>query len=294
MQYFQIEYFLGIVRHKTMTAAAEALNISQSSLSIAIKNLEKELGSPLFDRVGRNLVLNYDGRYFLHQAESIESIFNETINTIKQRNNQRTLLINCALRTPIGNPGTLVAGFRKKYPSYTLRIGFPSSGAFGIFDEDDIDVSILATPLHLESSKAILLGTEEYAIALPPNHPFAKKESLKLSDLKNEDFIVSIGGKALSCFDPDALCQEAGFEPHITCAVQRQNEAMQLVEAGVGCCIVPEFTWLANEPYKVIVRHFSDVKHHRHLYAQLAEHKEASEAALGFIEYLKDYAKSIH
>lgn len=93
MQYFQVEYFLGIVRNKTMTAAAKALNISQSSLSAALKNLEQELGTPLFDRVGRNIVLNESGRYFLQQAESIEGLFNETIEGIKSIiQNAQTLL----------------------------------------------------------------------------------------------------------------------------------------------------------------------------------------------------------
>lgn len=293
MQYFQIEYFLGIVRNGTMNAAAKALNISQSSLSSALKNLEKELGTPLFDRVGRKLVLNESGKYFLQQAEKIEGLFRETIDTLQRRTTSRSNTINCALHTPIGNPGVLVAGFKKLHPNYTLRIGFLLSGAFGIFSEDDVDINIIATPLHLENDKAIFLGTEEYAMALPCDHPLAIKETLNLSDFKDENFIVSIGGKSISCFDPDALCQEAGFDAHIVCAVQQQNEAMQLVEAGVGCCIVPEYTWLANESYNITLRHFSDIKHHRHLYAQLATHKQPSIATLSFIEYLKDYAKDI-
>ena len=293
MQYFQVEYFLGIVRNKTMTAAAKALNISQSTLSAAIKNLEQELGTSLFDRVGRNIVLNESGRYFLQQAESIEGLFNETIEGMKEHNSKRTKTVNCALHSPIGNPGTLVAGFKEIHPEYSLRIGFLSSGAFGVFNEDDIDVNILATPLHLESEKAILLGTEQYAMALPVNHRFAKRNDLRLADFKDEDFIISIGGKSISCFDPDVLCQEAGFQPKITCVVQRQNEAMQLVEAGVSCCIVPEYTWLANEPYQITVKHFSDVKHHRHIYAQYSEHKQPTQATKAFVNYLINYSQSV-
>lgn len=293
MQYFQIEYFLGIVRNKTMTAAAKELNISQSSLSAALKNLELELGTPLFDRVGRNLVLNESGKYFEGQAEHIESLFNETTEAFKTHASNRANTINCELNTPIGNPGVLVAGFKKQYPAYSLRIGFPASGVFSIFSEDDVDVSILATPFHLDGETAIFLGTEEYAMALPSNHPLATKQELLLADFKNEEFVASVGGKDKSCFDPTLLCEEAGFNPRIICETQWQTDAMQLVEAGVGCCIVPEYTWLANQSFNIVVRHFSDVKHHRHLYAQIAKHKAPSAATKDFVRYLKDYARSV-
>lgn len=293
MQYFQVEYFLGIVRNKTMTAAAKALNISQSSLSAALKNLEQELGTPLFDRVGRNIVLNESGRYFLQQAESIEGLFNETIEGMKEHNSKRTRTVNCALATPIGNPGTLVAGFKSQYPQYILRIGFVSAGIFGVFNDDDIDLTLLTTPLHLDNTQAVLLGTEEYTLALPKEHPLAYKDNLKLSDLANDDFVASVGGKDNSCFNPTALCQEAGFSPRIVCEVQWQTEALQLVEAGVGCCIVPEYTWLANQSYNFVVRYISDIKHHRHIYAQLSNHKNSSPATLAFMNYLIQYASSL-
>lgn len=293
MQYFQIEYFLGIVRNGTMNAAAQALNVSQSTLSAALKNLEKELGSPLFDRIGKKLVLNDDGSYFLQQAENIEGLFNETIDTFKSRNDKRSSTVNCALYTPIGNPGTLVEGFKKHYPQHKLRIGFPSAGVFSVFKESDIDINMLALPLHLKDDNAVLLGTEEYAMALPAAHPLAHKKDLALADFANENFVVSVGAKANSCFNPTALCEEAGFSPHIVCEVQWQTEAMQLVEAGVGCCIVPEYTWLAHQSYHLEVRYLHDVKHHRHIYAQLSAHKQPTEAALAFMDYLKDYAKTV-
>ena len=294
MQYFQIEYFLGIVRNGTMNAAAKALNISQSTLSSALKNLENELGTPLFDRIGRNIVLNENGHYFLRQAESIEGLFNETISEIRDHNLERKNTVNCALYTPVGNLGTLIANFKKQYPVYSLKVGFPSSGVFGVFNENDIDISIIATPLHLASEEATLLGTEQYAIALPLNHPLAEKQSLKLSDFKNDDFVFSVGAIEQSCFDPWLLCEKAGFIPKCICEVQWQTDALQLVEAGVGCCIAPEFSWLANQSYNIIVRHFkTDGSEHRHLYAQLAQHKQASPASLAFLNYLKDYTKTI-
>lgn len=124
MQYFQIEYFLGIVRNGTMNAAAKALNISQSSLSSALKNLEKELGTPLFDRVGRKLVLNESGKYFLQQAESIEGLFRETIDPsrVKTMNAQTPSTVPCILLSE--TPALSLQDSKSSILTYSLESDF--------------------------------------------------------------------------------------------------------------------------------------------------------------------------
>ncbi len=293
MELWQIEHFLGIVRYGTMTAAAKELHISQSALSSGLKSLEQELGCPLFDRIGKRLVLNDEGRYFIKQAESVEALLRETTLFLKNHTNLRDSTVNCALGTPVGNPGALVAGFKQAYPNYTLRIGFTLAGAFSVFSQSDTDIAIKATPLHIDDESAELLGTEAYAMALPAQHPLASRKAVRLADFKDEPLIASIGGQSISCFNPTALCQEAGFLPRIACEVQWHTDAMALVEAGVGCCIVPEYTWLANYSYNLAVRPISDVVHHRHIYAQIANHKTPTPATRAFLFYLKSYAAEL-
>ena len=73
MEIFQLIQFQAVAELEHMTRAAERLNLAQPALSRTIKNLEKELGVPLFDRSGRRMQLNENGRILLLYARQILS-----------------------------------------------------------------------------------------------------------------------------------------------------------------------------------------------------------------------------
>ena len=64
MELLQLKYFQTVAYMEHISKAAKKLNISQPSLSLMIKRLEDEMGTPLFDRIGRNIQLNDSGKYF--------------------------------------------------------------------------------------------------------------------------------------------------------------------------------------------------------------------------------------
>ena len=67
----QMQYYAEVCRHENVTRAAEALHISQSTLSLAMKNIEQETGLNLFRHVGRNIQLTEDGHTLLHKVEDM-------------------------------------------------------------------------------------------------------------------------------------------------------------------------------------------------------------------------------
>ena len=77
MELLQLYYFERIAKYQSMSKAAEELHVSQPSLSSCISRLETELGTRLFDRNGRKLVLNSYGRYFLNKTQQILELVNE-------------------------------------------------------------------------------------------------------------------------------------------------------------------------------------------------------------------------
>ena len=74
MESRQLQYFLAIASCGSMSKAAEILHISQPALSSALRNLENEIGQKLFDRVGKKLVINENGRYLAEQARAAFNI----------------------------------------------------------------------------------------------------------------------------------------------------------------------------------------------------------------------------
>ena len=67
----QLNYFRTVAHHQHISHAAEELRVAQPALSSTISTLEKELGVPLFDRIGRNIILNDAGQRLLHHADYI-------------------------------------------------------------------------------------------------------------------------------------------------------------------------------------------------------------------------------
>ena len=84
LNYHHLRHFWMIARHRSMTRAAEALNVSQSTLSEQLRELEEWLGQRLFDRRGRQLHLTAAGRLALQHAETIFETGRELMTRFRQ------------------------------------------------------------------------------------------------------------------------------------------------------------------------------------------------------------------
>lgn len=85
LNYHHLQYFHAIARERSLTRAAERLNVSQSALSIQLRKLEERLGHPLFERVNRRLELTEAGRIALDHAETIFRTGDELVSTLRGR-----------------------------------------------------------------------------------------------------------------------------------------------------------------------------------------------------------------
>ena len=281
----QLRYFLAIAACENMSAAATELHVSQPALSTALHNLEHEIGVPLFDRHGRHLQINDAGRYLVLRAQSAFKILEEAKESIRTDAAQRQNIVNCAMEIPLGHCGRLVRGFYDQYPGFKLTMGYPDSSQFA---HQSIDLTLCGSALRIDGPAIVPLGRESLLIVLPKEHPLAHKPGLKLADLAHDPFILTNPSEMRSL--SEAMCTEAGFAPRIAMETQIFSEALGLVEAGIGCAIAAEVTWLANMPFDIVARRPADVSRTRYLYARLPEHEHPSTAALAFLSYLKEYA----
>lgn len=297
MELRQLEYFLAIVENGSMSAAARSLHVSQPSLSVALRNLETELGAQLFDRRGRNLVLNDDGAYLANQARVIEGILAESVAAIGRTDNDRGLTINCVHRMPLGDVGALIEGFRTRHPEYRVRLGFPEST---LFSRNSVDVEIVATFNRIPDDSYIFLGADQVVAALPADHRLADQQAIQITDLKDDDFVVagshgkekqdgSLEGRTLHYL----LCGQKGIAPPVVSEVQWVNEALELVEKAQGCCFGFDLTWFAGTTYGLVVKPLQDVSLSRNLYLHFATGEKPSPAAWAFADYLQDYFEAL-
>src|SRR3954447_26337990 len=146
----QLEYFLAASKHRSFSAAAQALHMAQPSLSDQIRRLEAELGSPLFVRARRGLTLTQAGRLLLPQAERTLAAAREAADSVRE---VRELAAGTATFGTFGNApyyllSDLVQDFRTRYPNVRVRlIGQNSSEVADAVRDGHIEAALIVLPI---------------------------------------------------------------------------------------------------------------------------------------------------
>jgi DNA-binding transcriptional LysR family regulator len=260
MTFLQLEYFHAVADSGSISRVAEQYNISPAALSRSISQLERELGVELFDHEGRSIVLNEYGRIFLQcTAEILDSMITarKRLSDLSQRS-----LVRVRFDVLVDEPGELPISLRLARPDLIVDIVPPHSPNMRF------DLRVFATLNKIEDPRTELVFSERYVAALPAKHPLAKRESIALSELKDESFILyRFEHNEETLF---GMCEEAGFVPHISISfgMTAHRGIFRAVSEGVGCAIVPELVSRAEwDPAEVALVPFSDITHIRHIYA---------------------------
>ncbi len=188
-----VKYFLDIVKYKSFSEAAFHNNISQSSISKHIINLEKEIGCILFDRSKRTIRLTLSGLIFYDHAQKLMNDYNDMLADMKSNTDasQQTINICMHRRSYYYNTPAAILGFQMKHPSLHINSQTTSSRCivenlysqscnFGVLYNYKLDKSkVEIDPLF--SDKAVLVLYE--------THPLASRTSVSIRELSNVPLI---------------------------------------------------------------------------------------------------------
>jgi LysR family hydrogen peroxide-inducible transcriptional activator len=242
MEFHQLRYVCAIADTGSFSRAAERCQVAQPSLSQQILKLEKDLGTMLFDRLGRSVRLTEAGRAFLPHARSIldqmETARTSVDDTCADVRGSVAVGVIPTIAPYLMPRYTTV--FAKKYPEAKLRIVEETTPILveGLRDLS-IDLAILALPLRQKDLELFPLLTEPLFAVLPKNHPLAAAKSLALKNLRGECFVVLRDGH---CFRDlsIAACTHARITPRIAFESGQFSSLFGMVAAGVGISLVPE------------------------------------------------------
>ncbi len=293
MELRQLEYFLAIAECGNMAEASKKLHVSSPALSKTIKEFERELGFSLFDRNGRRLVINENGRYFSEHVQSVFAILRDAQHTVQTGILERQQTVNVRVELPLGRIGKhLFRGFHRAHKDMKLRMGYANSSLLASNGSSSADLEILgAMSRPAEDERTVLIGFERFMAALPANHRLAGAESLTLNDLKDESFLLGEPGPMRTVVE--AMFSAACVEPRIAAEMQLYTEALQLVRAGMGCCVAGEYTWFEVEEPELAIIPLVNTARGRYIYARIPENHEPSEAAWKMLSFIRKNAKDI-
>ena len=239
MNYNYLRYFSVLAQVEHYTLAAARLGISQPSLSSAIHNLEDELGGvKLFEKVGRNIRLTEEGRYYREQVDAALQRLHTASQTLHESKVSAPVVIRMGVVS--GALDNLVAREITECTRSNPRIRFEltESSADGLMDmvrQEQLDMALVDTTNRDRSLHFRKLCQQNFYVALPKDHPFALKDNLMYQDLQGEPQIA-FHYNVNHSFEQWA----SGTEEKIVCAVNTAQMALNLVAAGFGFCFLPE------------------------------------------------------
>lgn len=235
----QLRYFAKVADLGNVTRAAEACHVSQPSLSQQISKLERELGQPLFERLGRGVRLTEAGKMFKRYSDQILSLTEDARTRVTDDpDSGRITLAAIPTIAPYYLPGVLTR-FAKECPRARVEIVEETTGnILRLLAEGDIDLAILALPIQAEHVHTKTLFTEELLAVLPTHHPLAKKPKVSLKDLVLEPFVVLNEAHCLTGATM-SFCARHSASPLVTAKSHQLLTVLELVRLGQGVSLVP-------------------------------------------------------
>lgn len=239
MELLHLKYFQTVAKTEHMTKAAKQLNIVQPALSRTITSLEKELGIELFDRYGKGIKLNCNGKIFLETVDETLSILENGRKKLLDLNNQSESEIKLLVSAGSNTLSNLIVKFKKIYPDVTFKL---HQHITSDLDIHDFDFYISSSLEEIKSATSITLLEEELLICIPSNHHLSHKKDIYLEELSNESFIAFESNKPFRQIS-DTLCLYAGFTPNIAFECDVPSIVRELISAGLGVSLIPEISW---------------------------------------------------
>ena len=240
MELYQLEYFLEAARQRNFTRAAAHLHLAQAALSEQIRNLESELGTPLFHRGRRETVLTAAGETLRLHAEALldrATAAREAVQDLVGLRGGR-LAIGAIPSVSACVLPAAIAAFRKQHPLVELALFEGTSEAVAQWVESGrVEFGIVQLPTSGGRFDEHVLFTEPFVILVSKTHPAARQRSIRLAKLAHEPFVFYKGRARDSAL---AACRAAGFEPRVACESSELETIRSLVAAGLGIAILPQ------------------------------------------------------
>lgn len=256
----QLTYFLAVVDHGGFTRAAEQLLIAQPSLSQTIKGLERELGVPLFHRIGRRVVLSEAGRELVGPARAVVRDLEAARAAVDDLRGVRSGRLDVvAMPSPGIEPLTsMIAAYTRAHPAVTVSVGaaFTPEEVAEAVRTGSAEIGVLGSERPFRSAEVEVRHLQQHPLVLivnPQADTFGDGTAVGREDLAGHRVVVSQRGSLMRRLVDDALA--GGVPVEIAAEVAHRTSVLPLVLAGVGHAVMPSsWTPMAQQMGLRVVR----------------------------------------
>lgn len=293
MELLQLKYFQVVAQLEHMTAAAQSLHVTQSSLSKTIQRLEEDLGVPLFDRSGRRLRLNKYGRAFLDRVNKALFQLEQGRQEINGLSSPESGSVELAVTTA-STLTQILKNFRAKRPHIDFHVQMlKTEEMIEPLHRGDVDFCFSSPSVQGEDIECTILGFDSILVGVPKGHRLGDRSSVSILELKDELFVGLKRGYPTRNLT-DRICKSCGFTPKHVYEGDEPARLRSLVEAEIGISFIPETsTWSMSQEEQIKLLRVEELKSVREIGLSWHKDRYLSPAALDFREVVKEYFKDL-
>lgn len=245
MEIRNIATFVKIVEYNNFTKAAESLGYSQAAVTAQIKSLEKELGIPLFDRIGRGITLTEEGKTFLPYALDVLHAEEAARNSVQPTEDLVGTLQICSPSSFATGPlPDLLKQFHELHPQVDVIVKISDYLEDNLLKltRGEIDfLIILDEPNALPDYHLFAERMEPIIFVTHPSNPLHKKSTPKITDLFGSDFLVCDRGIGYSAILEKKLLKK-GLQMTSSMDIGSVESIIKILLAGYGTSFIPAYT----------------------------------------------------
>lgn len=187
----QLKTFVITAEYKKMSEAAKHLYISQPTVSQIISDLEKEYGTTLFERHAKELEITPAGTMLLENARQIIAIHETIEQNMKTINSQRPLRIGATMTIGSNIMGKIISGLNQSYPDIDTFVIISNTHQIEqMLMENTLDIALVEGTISRDEILTRPALTDSLCIICSNEHPLANRESIAVSELRNQNFIL--------------------------------------------------------------------------------------------------------
>ena len=264
-----LQAFVAVAEHASFSAAAERLFLTQPAVSKRITALEQELGSPLFDRIGRQVTLTEAGRALLPRARHILEAVEDSRRALSNLSErvEGPLSFGTSHHVGLHHLPPLLRAFAARYPAVDLDIRFlDSEEACQAVLHGDLELAVVTLPEPAPANLATrVLWDDPLAVVVGRDHPLAARKRVSLEALAASPAVLPGQGTFTRAL-VEAAFTERGLHPVVKLSTNYLETIKMLVSVGLGWSVLPRTlvdgdTVMLRVPELMLKRHLGMVHH---------------------------------
>ncbi|WP_195988954.1 LysR family transcriptional regulator [Clostridium sp. D53t1_180928_C8] len=288
-----LSYFRVLARLEHYTQAAEELSITQPSLSHAMATLEKDLGTYLFEKQGRNIKLTKYGKIYFEYVDRALSELEKGEKKIRELTSVSTGTIELGYIYTLGPKFIphLIKDFTSLDNNKNIKFIFGQGTTKSLIEglkEEKFDMIFCSKVENEPDIDFIPIANEELVVIVSNDHPLAKKESIDLKEIDSYPFIGFSEKSGIRSIIEE-LFKKVDIVPNTICEVEEDNAVAGLVEINYGIAVLPRISSLKY--YNVKVLPITNPKHERFIYLATLKNRYLTPSVNLFKKYSLEYSK---